>query len=154
MDARSPDGEPALEGGTLVAPVASRTITPALALEWVADIPVTRAVITTSPLTASEAKRNSSVVPQMSAPLPITVHVLPDMIAEPETATVPMSAVLQPGGSVAAALAVTTKLSAALAPDGSLAVTVTVADSAALGVPLKVRVEGLNASQAGNPLAP
>src|SRR5829696_10191569 len=49
-------------------------------------------------LTVRYTYRNSSAVPQMSAPEPSTVHVPPANDVRPAAATLPMSLVAHPGG--------------------------------------------------------
>jgi hypothetical protein len=88
----------------------SRSITPALVQALVLVRLATRAVISPSPFRTLCAKKNSSLVPQMSAPDPLTVKApVPPAVREPAAATAPISAPVSVtevgGGGVAGVVA-------------------------------------------------
>src|SRR3954463_838002 len=77
----------------------SRIIRPAFVHAFTLATEVTLAVIVKSPLIDLCAKLNSSALPQMSAPDPLTMKLWPSNPAEPAADTCPMSWSLHPGGS-------------------------------------------------------
>ena len=77
----------------------ARTINPAL-VHWLMFSTVfTRAIASKSPFILVPAQWNSSAVPQMSEPAPLTVNVLPAYVADPIAPTLPISASRHPSGN-------------------------------------------------------
>ena len=78
----------------------SRTINPALTQRSRFSMLATRTIAAKLPYTGRETKRNSSAVPQMSAPEPSMVHVPAENAVVPAAPTAPMSLLENPAGNV------------------------------------------------------
>src|SRR5262245_45849433 len=108
----------------------SRTMTPALVQALIAWIDVTRAVKEKLPLPVRYVYWNASVVPQTSAPAPVTVNVPLLYVPAPVAPVAPTSLALHPAGRVpgggAAVTVMVTSLDVVAAPASSVAFAVRV----------------------------